>query len=99
MPRDTGTQNRSGITSNRRARMNAAAVGERDRVPALTGVRFCAAMLVFLSHAGLPAPFDWFALSGYNGVTLFFVLSGFVLTLNYFEELTRPTPRKLWNFG
>ncbi len=33
------------------------------------------------------------------GVTLFFVLSGFVLTINYFDRLRNPTAREIWRFG
>ena len=56
-------------------------------LPALTGLRIIAAALVFLSHVPKPEGFNptaarWMS-SGYNGVTLFFVLSGFVLMLNY----------------
>ena len=56
-------------------------------LPALTGLRIIAAALVFASHVPKPDGFNptvmrWMN-SGYNGVTLFFVLSGFVLTLNY----------------
>ncbi|WP_101390072.1 acyltransferase [Streptomyces sp. TLI_146] len=67
---------------------------EATRLPSLTGLRFPAALLVFLNHTGLPFPFlrlvkdddaamDWFDLTrnaGALGVTFFFVLSGFVLT-------------------
>lgn len=73
------------------------------RLQALTGVRMLAAGIVFLSHAGPPAGSPpWlvrFIDSGYMGVTLFFVLSGFVLTLNYFEQLARPTPGALWRYA
>lgn len=72
-------------------------------IPALTGLRFIAALLVYLCHAGvpawMPAPFHQFASSGKMGVTLFFVLSGFVLTLRYGDELAHPTTRKLWNYS
>jgi peptidoglycan/LPS O-acetylase OafA/YrhL len=37
--------------------------------------------------------------SGYMGVTLFFVLSGFVLTLNYFDALSHPSGPRTWRFA
>lgn len=61
----------------------------RPQLPALTGLRFVAAALVVLFHARgmLPSLRDNAALdvlgSGYSGVSLFFVLSGFVLAYNY----------------
>jgi peptidoglycan/LPS O-acetylase OafA/YrhL len=37
--------------------------------------------------------------SGYMGVTLFFTLSGFVLTINYFDDLRRPARRKIVRYA
>ena len=61
----------------------------RPQLPALTGLRFVAAALVVLFHARGMLPtlrdnpvFDILG-SGYSGVSLFFVLSGFVLAYNY----------------
>lgn len=54
-------------------------------LPALTGLRFFAAFAVVLDHAGLPeqiASMRLFNL-GAEAVSLFFVLSGFVLAYNY----------------
>jgi peptidoglycan/LPS O-acetylase OafA/YrhL len=65
------------------------ASGARPQLPALTGLRFVAAALVVLFHARgmLPSLRENAALdvlgSGYSGVSLFFVLSGFVLAYNY----------------
>jgi peptidoglycan/LPS O-acetylase OafA/YrhL len=58
-------------------------------IPALTGLRFAAALMVFFSHYNIPGLDGW-ALrvqgSGYSGVTFFFVLSGFIITYNYLEK-------------
>jgi peptidoglycan/LPS O-acetylase OafA/YrhL len=37
--------------------------------------------------------------SGYMGVTVFFTLSGFVLTINYFESLRRPSRHRIWAYA
>jgi peptidoglycan/LPS O-acetylase OafA/YrhL len=72
-------------------------------VDSLTGLRIIAAALVFLSHLSAPdfvaAPVATFMLAGYNGVTVFFVLSGFVLAWNYADRLARPSIRGLWSFA
>lgn len=70
----------------------------RPRIEALTGVRWFAALFVFLSHFPLTGPLRQFCLSGYMGVTVFFVLSGFILTVTYHESL-RPTTASVWNFA
>ncbi|MFC5499976.1 acyltransferase family protein [Caenimonas terrae] len=61
----------------------------RDNIDPLTGFRFLAAMLVFVSHYDIPG-LSGTALratrSGYAGVTLFFVLSGFVIGYNYLDR-------------
>jgi peptidoglycan/LPS O-acetylase OafA/YrhL len=74
------------------------------RIDSLTGLRILAAGVVCLSHLGAPewspAPLQAFFKSGYNGVTLFFILSGFVLAWNYGDRLgDRMTGRSLWSFG
>ena len=79
------------------------AASRKNHLEALTGVRLLAALAVYFSHIGAPrdSP-EWLTTlfaPGYMGVTVFFVLSGFVLTLNYFDRLAKPTPRKLWDFG
>src|SRR4051794_29809514 len=76
----------------------------RPPLRALTGLRFVAAMQVLLYHVYAPgsrgAPGWVRALvgSGYVGVGLFFVLSGFVLAYNYLEpmEAGRVSRREFW---
>ena len=66
----------------------------------LTGLRLFAALAVYFSHVAAPAGSpDWLRAlqkSGYAGVTFFFVLSGFVLALNYFDTLR--TPRQVRSY-
>jgi peptidoglycan/LPS O-acetylase OafA/YrhL len=61
----------------------------REHLPALTGIRFFAAMWVLVFHTmprtGLPWPLVRVASAGYLGVSLFFVLSGFILAHVYGE--------------
>ena len=75
----------------------------RNRLDALTGLRIFAALAVYFSHLTSPAPatagLTTLMSSGYYGVTFFFVLSGFVLALNYFDGLRRPSVRGIWSFG
>src|ERR1700738_5081649 len=62
-------------------------------VPALTSIRFLAALTVVLSHyreldlLNVPASLFTFVDGGRSAVSLFFVLSGFILTYTYREEL------------
>ena len=70
----------------------AKSAGRRPDVPALTGLRFLAAFSVLLAH-GLTATVTnneppkgavlWLMQSSGFGMTLFFVLSGFVIHYNY----------------
>ncbi|MET0735104.1 MAG: acyltransferase [Microbacterium sp.] len=72
------------------------------RIGALTGVRWWAAFAVLLAHnvpgGSTPAIVQSFFEQGVYGVTVFFVLSGFILTVTYREGLSAPTPAKVWNF-
>lgn len=79
--------------------MNTTAEGapRRQDVPALTGLRFLAAFVVLLAHAAL-ATFAsdrppegavmWLSRASGFGMTLFFVLSGFVIHYNYATLVT-----------
>jgi peptidoglycan/LPS O-acetylase OafA/YrhL len=65
---------------------------DRKNFPALTGIRFIAASLVYLFHYAQQlfseghTSFFYFFLRQLNiGVTLFFVLSGFLITYRYYE--------------
>jgi peptidoglycan/LPS O-acetylase OafA/YrhL len=52
-----------------------AAAGRSLHIPSLDGIRACAVMLVFVSHAGLHGK-----VPGEFGVTVFFFLSGYLIT-------------------
>lgn len=61
----------------------------RGNVDSLTGFRFVAAMMVVFSHYAIPGVTGTglrVSQSGYAGVTLFFVLSGFVIAYNYLDR-------------
>ncbi len=77
------------------------ALRARPNLTALTGVRWFAALHVVVFHLGQPmlvtAP-KWvrnIAAAGHVGVTLFFVLSGFILAYTYFER-TNWTAGSFW---
>jgi peptidoglycan/LPS O-acetylase OafA/YrhL len=64
----------------------------KNYIPALTGVRALAAYLVFVSHfayvfdAGFPPLLQRFLGEFHIGVTIFFVLSGFLITFRYYKD-------------
>jgi peptidoglycan/LPS O-acetylase OafA/YrhL len=64
----------------------------RPRIPALTGLRAIAAFWVLMLHYGEAVAMGWPQVfrkifsSGFIGVDLFFVLSGFILSWNYLNE-------------
>ncbi|MFJ7736388.1 acyltransferase family protein [Lysinibacillus sp. NPDC097287] len=71
----------------------------------LTSLRFFAALAVFFSHLAILTTFDetkWLferiLYQGYLGVTFFFVLSGFILTFNYFDKFKTISKAKLKTF-
>ena len=74
----------------------------RSHLPALTGVRFLAAFWVVVFHfvrpERIPARLLNFVGHGYAAVGLFFILSGFILTINYLDLQGRflSTPAEFW---
>ncbi|OJA47846.1 acyltransferase family protein [Burkholderia ubonensis] len=63
----------------------------RGEIPALTGLRFIAAVSVVAFHAPLFGilPDDWFGrFQLMQGVSFFFVLSGFILQYNYRDSIS-----------
>jgi peptidoglycan/LPS O-acetylase OafA/YrhL len=75
----------------------------RPDLPALTGLRFLAAAHVVIGHIAVTmiSPTGWghaIASTGYIGVTLFFLLSGFILAYNYAGQdgELRGTRRTFW---
>jgi peptidoglycan/LPS O-acetylase OafA/YrhL len=69
-----------------------------EELPALTGIRFYAALAVFLSHVSLVPKMERLS-DGYKvfdlgivGVSFFFVLSGFILTHNYADLFRHGVP-------
>jgi peptidoglycan/LPS O-acetylase OafA/YrhL len=72
----------------------------RPRLPALTSIRFFAALWVALFHMeamkafSLPIVVRQLASIGYSGVSFFFVLSGFILVYTYLDRPT--TKRAFW---
>jgi peptidoglycan/LPS O-acetylase OafA/YrhL len=76
------------------------------RIPALTGLRFVAAMMVLIGHAWAVLRFTGDAITGRflgplpsMGMTLFFVLSGFVMWVNYAESFRERFWPSLWRFS
>jgi peptidoglycan/LPS O-acetylase OafA/YrhL len=73
---------------------------ERPRLPALTSVRFCAALHVCVFHmyamkiVSGGGVFHRIASIGYVGVNFFFVLSGFILVYTYADRGT--SAREFW---
>ena len=76
----------------------------RTSLPALTGIRFFAAMYVVLFHFGAgfaarhhaPPPIENLLQHGYVAVSLFFLLSGFILAYTYEGQIDGSNGR--WRF-
>ncbi len=75
-----------------------------DELPALTALRGVAALWVMVFHASIgfaprqPTPWTEWVSFGREGVALFFMLSGYVLSLRYAERLCRLPPRAVARF-
>src|SRR5271156_476612 len=78
-----------------------------EPLPALTGLRFVAALCVVLAHgaafmtnipAGDPLWRIYLMSLASIGMTLFFVLSGFVIHYNYCEQIIKFRGRGIANF-
>lgn len=83
------------------------ALPEKRQIQSLTGLRIFAAMWVVLFHFREVSPdqtweyplVDWLFRYGGHGVTLFFVLSGFILSHVYVETFkTKVTVPAFWSF-
>jgi peptidoglycan/LPS O-acetylase OafA/YrhL len=80
-------------------------ITKRPALHGLTGIRFFAAFAVLLYHygagfadrAGVPKPITTFLHNGYFGVSLFFMLSGFIITYTYDGRLN--SRRELRDFA
>lgn len=74
---------------------------QRPTLAALTGVRFLAALAVVAHHFARPANLYLDAANehGFIGVTLFFILSGFILSYTYFSGpgTMKGTARLFWS--
>src|SRR6185295_16158845 len=88
---------RMAATAARDARlMNPGLLPPASYVPALTGIRGIAALLVLGIHGvplgflGYPGPLTIFS-RGYLGVDFFFLLSGFIITYVYLAPLAKPS--------
>lgn len=77
----------------------------RKPLPALTGIRFLAAMQVVFFHFGssfalrhnFPHPLGNFLANGWIAVSLFFILSGFILSYTYTGQIEAPGgKRRFW---
>src|SRR5258708_1617352 len=76
---------------------------EQQQIQSLTGLRFIAALMVMVGHSATVLPQWWLlrTLVGLaaTGMMLFFVLSGFVIWLNYAESIGAKRPGALRDFA
>jgi peptidoglycan/LPS O-acetylase OafA/YrhL len=76
------------------ARDDSISMSAKDEIDALTGIRGVAAVTVITYHIYPSEEFPWglhqFIARGYLSVDLFFVLSGFVMALNYGQMFRDP---------
>lgn len=74
----------------------------RKAIPALTGMRAVACLLVVLSHLRLPGSTGLileFERNGFVGVTFFFILSGFVLAYNHEDAFGGMRAKAIWSYA
>ncbi|MEA3067705.1 MAG: hypothetical protein QOK41_1112 [Sphingomonadales bacterium] len=83
------------LTGRMNNRSNGPIIAEPEKLPELTGLRFIAAFSVLIAHgistilgAREPGPAYWLSQASGFGMTLFFVLSGFVIHFNYATLIT-----------
>ena len=65
----------------------------------LTGIRFFAALMIFVFHfpfPNLPQTLNYITRTWCCGVAFFFILSGFVLTYNYYEDFKILSKKTCW---
>jgi peptidoglycan/LPS O-acetylase OafA/YrhL len=70
----------------------------QSKIPGLDGIRAIAISLVVLFHLHFRSFRMWEESLGRTGVTLFFVLSGFLITWLLLKENDRTSDISLWNF-
>jgi len=70
----------------------------KPKIPGLDGIRAIAISLVAVYHLHFPALRNWEESLGHTGVTLFFVLSGFLITWLLLKEAKVTGGISLWNF-
>jgi peptidoglycan/LPS O-acetylase OafA/YrhL len=74
---------------------------KKPEIPSLTGLRFIAALLVCSAHVIpyiIPGLDPVFSRLSASGMTLFFVLSGFVIYYNYSGSIKNDRSKGMYNF-
>ncbi len=76
---------------------------DNNSIRSLTGLRFVAAIAVFFSHlphlSFISFGFYGAAYLGYHGLALFFVLSAFILTVNYYDRFAANFKENMWPYA